>query len=184
MKKLVILFFLFLVLSSSLKAQLSITKMIGKNADKYKLGYCVFAFYDFPLTEEGNRSLRLELMDLAFFPGKEYNDTVQMSFGPALRTLSKAYLSIKLGYKYIFSEDQTGFYIEPSAGWARVIEADEGEANYGDGIALALETGYSLEVGQRGHVLNLGLKYENDRGGASHTISSTWIPYFLCLQYV
>jgi hypothetical protein len=172
MKKLLLLSVLTLILSSSLKAQLSITKMIGKDADKYKLGYCVFAFYDFPLTEEGNRSLRLELMDLAFFPGKQYNDTVQMSFGPALGTVSMAYLSIKLGYKYIFSEDQTGFYIEPSAGWARVIESDDGDATYGDGIALALETGYSLEVGQRGHVLNFGLKYENDRGGPSYTISS------------
>ena len=43
---------------------------------------------------------------------------------------------------------------------------------YGDGVALALEAGYSLEVGQRGHEINFGLKYETDLAGANHTISS------------
>ena len=41
-----------------------------------------------------------------------------------------------------------------------------------DGVAAALEAGYSLEVGQRGHEINFGLKYEADIAGANHTISS------------
>jgi hypothetical protein len=159
---------------SCLHAQLSVTKLIGKNSDKSKLGYCIFAFYEFPLSQSQNKSIRLELMDLAFFPGKENNTVVNSPYGPAVTTLSWGYLSTKLGYKYIFSETKTGIYVEPSAGFVRVVEAggSDEEKEYGDGLALAFETGYSLEVGQRGHVLNFGLKYENDRGGPSHTISS------------
>jgi hypothetical protein len=151
---------LLLALSTTINAQLSVVKMVGKNADQYKLGYCLFTFFDFPVTEEGNRSIRLELMDLAMFPGKDGNFFTTENM--------RSYLSIKLGYKYIFSESRTGIYVEPSAGWCRVVDYLEGmdEAAYGDGLALAFETGYSLEVGQKGHVLNFGLKYENDRGGS------------------
>src|SRR4030095_15730485 len=123
---------------------LSLTKMVGKNANKYKLGYDLFAFYDFPLNSEGNfKSIRLELMDLAYFPGKDGNGFTTGS--------ARAYISIKIGYKNIFSETKTGFYIEPSLGYCRVVEANEDEdATYGDGIAGAFEAGYNLEVGERG----------------------------------
>ena len=100
MKKNPALFILILIISAQAHAQLSLTKMVGKNADKYKLGYCVFAYYDFPLTEEGNKSIRLELMDLAYFPSKIGDN-------------ARAYISIKLGYKNIFSETKTGVYVEP-----------------------------------------------------------------------
>ena len=172
MKKL-FLFLLFSVIAAAgLSAQLVVSKMLGKNSDKYKLGYGVFSFLDFPLNQDGNRSIRVELMDFAYFPGKEDNTIFNTSMGRTVATISKGYISIKLGYKYIFSESRTGFYVEPSAGFARVVDAtdDESTTTHGDGLALAFETGYSLEVGQRGHVLNFGVKYENDRAGT--TISS------------
>ncbi len=172
MKKILLFSVVLAFIASSIHAQLSVTKMIGKNSDQYKLGYCLFTFWDFPLTDGGNRSIRLELMDLAYFPGKEYNTTLNTPNGPALTTMSKLYFTIKLGYKYIFSESRTGFYIEPSAGFGRVVDLGEDETTTtkGDGLAFAFETGYSLEVGQRGHILNFGVKYENDRGGS--TLSS------------
>lgn len=146
--------------------------MIGKNADKYHLGYSIFSFFEFPLKSSEHQSLRLELMDLAYFPGKQYNTTVVTPNGPELTTFSKLYFTIKLGYKYIFSENRTGFYMEPSAGFGRVVDLgeDESTTTKGDGLAFAFETGYSLEVGQKGHVMNFGVKYENDRGGS--TLSS------------
>ena len=169
MKKM-FLFSVFVIgLSTSIDAQLSLTKMIGKNSDKYKLGYGVFSFYDFPFNSSENQSIRLELMDFAFFPGKTYNTTVNTSVGPALATNSKLYFTIKLGYKYIFSETKTGFYVEPSAGYGRVVDLgeDDNTTTIGDVLALAFEAAYSLEVGQKGHVMNFGVKYENDRAGSA-----------------
>ncbi len=158
------LFILLLIVSYAGSAQLMVTKLVGKDSEKNSLGFGVFAYYDFPIGEMGNQSIRIELMDLAFFPAK--NSDVD----PA-----KAYISIKLGYKYIFSEEgKTGFYIEPQAGYCRVVATppELPDATYGDGIALAMEAGYSLEVGARGNAINFGLKFENDRAGKEHTISS------------
>jgi hypothetical protein len=165
MKKLLLLFFLFL-LYSSLDAQLSIAKLVGKNANNFKLGYGLFSFWDFHLNDQENKSIRLELMDIVVFPGKGGGSFFT-------NTTGKGYFSLKLGYKNIFSETKTGFYLEPSVGWCRVVSAEEPDGTYGDGIALALEGGYSLEVGERGHSFNFGLKYETDRAGSpSYTINS------------
>ena len=151
-----------LVACTFLHAQLSVAKIIVKDADKSKLGFGLFAFYDIPINEFGNSSIRLEIMDLVYFPKKTEED------------YSKGYFSAKLGYRYIFSETRTGFYVEPQVGYCRVAKTSQyqTEATYGDGVALAMEAGYSLEVGQQGNTVNLGLKLENDRAGAEHTISS------------
>jgi len=105
-------------------------------------------------------------MDLAYFPGKDGNGFTSGS--------ARAYISVKVGYKLILSETRTGWYIEPSLGYCRVVDApdNEPEATSGDGVAAALEGGYNLEAGQRGHELAVGLKYETDRAGRAHTISS------------
>lgn len=157
MKKIFSALLLATIAFTSTNAQLSIAKLVGKNANKYKFGYGLFSFYDFPINSTENQSVRLELMDLVFFPGKDGNVFTA--------TYGRNYISIKAGYKYIFSETKTGFYIEPAAGYTRVVDVlvDQDDPIYGDGVALALETGYSLEVGQRGHVMNFGLKYETDR---------------------
>jgi hypothetical protein len=164
LKKGLLLLFL-LAAAFCAKSQVMVTKIIGKYASQSQLGWGVFAFYDFPLFQSQNQSLRVELMDFAFFPTK--TDSVAVPIG---------YLSIKLGYKYVFSETKTGFYLEPSAGYCRVVFNDpsdwQTQTSYGDGVAAALEAGYSLEVGQRGHEINFGLKYEADIAGANHTISS------------
>lgn len=165
MKKVIFFALLLCMLALSSNAQLMVSKMIGKDASKYGMGYGLFTYLDFPLNN-GNQSIRIELADFAFFPTKGEN--FFMSTADA-----KGYLSIKLGYKYVFSETQTGFYLEPSAGYCRVVEVLEGEdATYGDGFAAALEGGYSIGIGQRGHSINLGLKYETDRGGTGYILNS------------
>ena len=165
MKKIFLFVILFSSLNTTSHAQLSLTKAVGKNADKYRLRYDLFSFISFPLNSE-NQSIRLELIDFAYFPGK--------TGGSAFTTPNGAgYLSIKLGYKYVFSETKTGFYLEPAVGYCRVVYSREGEdPTHGDGVAGAMEGGYSLEVGQKGHIINLGLKYETDRGSSSHIINS------------
>lgn len=165
MKKILFCLLVFCLFGFSSKAQLMVTKMIGKDADKYGLGVGFFTFLDIPLAQE-NQSFRVELFDFGFFPTKGEN--IFTSTADA-----KGYASIKLGYKYVFSESQTGFYLIPSAGYCRAVDVKEGEdATYGDGVAAALEGGYSIGVGQNGHAINLGLKYEYDRGNATHIIQS------------
>ncbi|MDQ3844108.1 MAG: hypothetical protein M3342_08860 [Bacteroidota bacterium] len=165
MKKITFSLFFVCLFSFASHAQLMVAKLVGKDAAKYGLGYGVFAYYDFPLAS-GNKSFRIELMDLAVFPSKGENLFTSTADG-------KAYISIKLGYKYVFSETQAGFYLLPSAGYCRAIFVPgDGEPTYGDGIAGALEGGYTLEVGQNDHPLNFGLKYEYDHGNATHIIQS------------
>jgi hypothetical protein len=53
-------------------------------------------------------------------------------------------------YFFIFlQKTRTGFYVEPQLGYVRVVHVDVQwtEGKYGDGVAAAFETGYSLEVG-------------------------------------
>ncbi|HEV8284839.1 MAG TPA: hypothetical protein VGQ09_11055 [Chitinophagaceae bacterium] len=164
-KKFFLLIFLIGFISSSLHSQLLVAKSIGKNSDSSKLGFGAFIFWEIPVNDIGNRSVMIELMDLAFFPPK--SDDAHTVIG---------YLSIRLGYRYIFSQEtKTGFYIEPSAGYCRVVsneDRNDGKAIYGDGIALATEVGYTVEVGQNGNSLNFGVKYETDRAGSKTTCSS------------
>jgi hypothetical protein len=143
--------------------QVMITKLVGKNSKNSKLGYGIFMFYEFPLTEEGNKSVRLELLDFAYYPRKD--DEASAVLG---------YVSVKLGYKYVFSETKTGFYLEPQAGYCRTVYQGpyEVEAVGKDGIAVALEGGYSIEVGERGNTINLGVKYEKAMTGSESSISS------------
>lgn len=162
MKKYFLVFSFTALISFTANSQLSVSKMLGKNAGNSTFGYGLFANYDFPLNDIGNRSLMIEFMDLVYFPPKN----------PDLYSVL-AYISIKAGYRYIFSEEtKTGFYVEPSVGYCRVVNSDGPEGTYGDGVALAAEAGYTIEVGQRGNNLNLGLKYETDLAGTNHTLSS------------
>ena len=165
MKKIIYSFVFTCLLTSVTHGQLMTSKMIGKGAANFGLGYGLFSYLDFPLTNE-NESFRIELMDLAFFPTKGENIFTSTAE-------SRGYISIKLGYKYVFSETQGGFYLIPSAGYSRVVFSKEGQdATYGDGIAAALEGGYTFLVGQKSNTINLGLKYEYDRGNSTHTIQS------------
>ena len=103
-------------------------------------------------------------MDFAYFPRKD--KTADNVIG---------YINIKLGYRHVFSETMTGIYVEPQAGFGRVIGSNNASApgkHYGDGVALAFETGYSQEIAQSGNTLNFGLKYEADMAGTDYSAYS------------
>lgn len=157
MKKIATLLFFTSLLSAGTHSQLMVSKLIGKNANNAKLGYGTFTFLDFPLKNADNQSIRIEILDFAYYPQK--SSDIDNTIG---------YVSIKGGYKYVFSEGQTGFYVEPSAGYCRVVASnnlDPLAKFYGDGFALALEGGYSLGVGQGDNAINFALKYETDQTG-------------------
>ncbi|HEX3766889.1 MAG TPA: hypothetical protein VHT72_00880 [Puia sp.] len=163
MKKYLLLFIVAVGFSTAAYSQLMVSKMLGKNADNSQLGYGFFTFLDFPLNTE-NTSIRLELLDMAYYPQK--NADVYSPIG---------YLSIKAGFKYVFSESQAGFYLEPSAGYCRVVNSGAENftnADSRDGIAMAMEGGYSLAVGQKDNTVNFALKYETDRAGTGFIINS------------
>lgn len=164
MRKYLLILLLGLAVSSSLHSQLAVLKMIGKNSGNSKIGFGTFLYYNFPVNEIGNNSVMIELLDLGFFPPKN-PDTISMA----------GYLSIKVGFKHIFSEEsKTGFYVEPSIGYGGVVVNINSTTNdvRHDGIALALEGGYNLEVGQRDNTLVFGLKYESDLAGAGASINA------------
>lgn len=162
MKRILISLSLIFLISLTANSQLAVYKMVGKNSANAKLGFGAFAFTQIPLNDIGNRNFVIELMDLAYFPQKDDN----------LNTVL-AYISIKLGYKYIFSEEtNTGFYLEPSAGYCRVVNNDSPDATFGDGFAAALESGYILGVGQQDNTINFGLKYESDMAGTIHKVNT------------
>jgi len=163
MKKYLLGFIIAVGFSSSSYSQLMVSKMLGKNAENAQLGFGFFTFLDFPLASE-NQSIRLELVDMAYYPQK--NVDIYSPIG---------YVSVKAGYKYVFSENQAGFYLEPSAGYCRVVNSGAENfvnADSKDGIALAMEGGYSLAVGQKDNTVNFALKYESDRAGSDFIINS------------
>jgi len=167
-KKLPLLLCVFMLALQS-QAQISVAKLLGENSSEYGPGYGVFAYLDIPLASE-NRSIRVEFRDLAFFAKKGENI---FNTKDDMRT----YLSSKLGYKYVFSETQQGFYVLPAVGYCQIVDAvdTDGEPDKtikSGGLASAMEVGYTLEVGQRSNTLNFGLKYEYDLGKAGQKLQS------------
>jgi hypothetical protein len=172
MKKVPILLFLAAILCTTASGQVMVSKFLGPNAKYAQLGWGIFAYYELPLHHE-NESIRIELLDFAFWPSKNSDSNFVIG-----------YLSIKAGYKYVFSETNAGFYIEPQAGWCRVVNSNNTQtlgSGYGDGLALALEGGYCLAVGRRDNTLNFGIKYESDLAGSVYNANS--IGFRVSLSY-
>jgi hypothetical protein len=94
MRKTFLLSAILLTVSIFAHSQLSILKTIGKNSKQNKLGYGLVGNYDIPLNEVGNQSVMIELLDTAFFPGKEIDDVGN--------EIARGYISVKLGDRNFF----------------------------------------------------------------------------------
>ncbi|MFT3948775.1 MAG: hypothetical protein QM763_17560 [Agriterribacter sp.] len=161
MTKKLLPFLITIFFSISSFAQLSVLKMTGKESRYSKIGYGLFANLSIPVNEAGNQHAVLELMDVAYFPSKEEGDFLI------------AYISVKARFRNVFSsEGNTGFLLEPQVGYCRVVRRGEYKATYGDGVAVAVVGGYSLEVDDRGNSIVFGLKYERDMAGREHTLQA------------
>ena len=149
--------FLFFFLSG----QVSVTKIVGKNAEGYKPGTGIFYSFDIPVNPTENNSVSIELFDFGNFSVKNNSGKEPT-----------AYLSVKAGFRHIFSaEGKTGLFIEPQAGYCWTT-SDKSYSSIQGGLALAIVTGYSLEVGFSGNSLLFGLKYETDLPGSNQQIST------------
>ena len=149
--------FLFFFLSG----QVSVMKIVGKNAEGYKAGTGIFYSFDLPVNPVENNSVIIELFDFGNFSVKNNSGKEPT-----------AYLSVKAGFRHIFSaEGKTGLFIEPQAGYCWTT-SDKSYSSIQGGLALAIVTGYSLEVGFSGNSLLFGLKYETDLPGSNQQIST------------
>jgi hypothetical protein len=149
--------FLFIFLSG----QVSVIKIVGKNANGYKPGTGIFYSFDLPVTPVENNSVTFELFDFGNF-------YVKNNYGKE----PTAYLSVKGGFRHIFNtEGKTGFFIEPQTGYCWTT-SDKHNLNIQGGIALAMVAGYSQEVGFSGHSLVFGFKYEMDLPGSERQINT------------
>ncbi len=149
--------FLFFFLSG----QVSVMKIVGKNAEGYKPGTGIFYSFDIPVNPAENNSISFELFDFGNFNVKNNSGKEPT-----------AYLSVKAGFRHIFSDEgKTGFFIEPQAGYCWTT-ADKSYSKVQGGLALAIVTGYSREVGFSGHSLLFGFKYETDLPGSNKQINT------------
>lgn len=149
--------FLFFFLSG----QVSVMKIVGKNAEGYKPSTGIFYSFDIPVNPMENNSVILELFDFGNFNVKN-NSGKEPS----------ACLSVKAGFRHIFSaEGKTGLFIEPQAGYCWTT-SDKSYSTIQGGLALAIVTGYSLEVGYSGNSLLFGFKYETDLPGNNKQINT------------
>ncbi|HVG11968.1 MAG TPA: hypothetical protein VM843_03140 [Flavisolibacter sp.] len=163
MKLLFLSFLSLIAFSLTSKSQVIVSKLIGKDAGRYGLGFGGSALFDFQLATE-NKSFRLDLELIAFPEKKHKLSTAETGY--------KTLVSVRGGYKYVFSETQLGLYVVPSAGYSRLIIEEGGQTAGHSGIAGALEVGYTFELGQMARKFNVGLKYEYDGVGSSNTIQS------------
>ncbi|HEX6848227.1 MAG TPA: hypothetical protein VF144_14695 [Chitinophagaceae bacterium] len=144
-----------------LSGQVSIMKVVGKNSEGYKPGTGIFYSFDIPVNPGENNCVIIELFDFANFNVKNNSGKEPT-----------AYVSVKTGFRHIFNaEGKTGFFIEPQAGYAWAT-SNKSYLNIQGGLALAIVTGYSLEVGFSGHSLLFGFKYETDLPGRDEQINT------------
>ena len=149
--------FLFFILSG----QVSVMKIVGKNAEGYKASTGLFFSFDIPVNPSENNSVVFEVFDFGNFNVKN-NSGKQPT----------AYLSVKSGFRHIFTtEGKTGLFIEPQAGYCWTT-SDKSYSTITGGLALAIVTGYSWEVGFRGNNLLFGFKYETDLPGSTKQINT------------
>ena len=150
-----------MILFIFLSGQVSVIKIVGKNADGYKPGTGIFYSFDLPVNQLENNSVAIELFDFANFYVKNNSGKEPT-----------AYLSVKGGFRHIFTrEGKTGFFIEPQAGYCWT-KSDKSYLNIQGGLALAMVTGYSQEVGFSGNSLVVGFKYEMDLPGSDRQFNA------------
>jgi|SRR5687767_1555762 len=144
-----------------LSGQVSVIKIVGKNADGYKAGTGIFYSFDLPVNPVENNRVTFELFDFGNFYVKNNSGKEPT-----------AYLSVKGGFRHIFNmEGKTGFFIEPQAGYCWTT-SDKYYVKIQGGLAFAIVTGYSQEVGFSGNSLVFGFKYEMDLPGSDKQINT------------
>ena len=167
-KKLIILSIICICYYAS-QAQIEVAKIIGKNSEKYGLGYSAFIKFSYPITDADDISL-------------EYGATVFMEKGSSTRGL--LYAPLKLGYRYTLNRTGRGFYVEPQLGFNTIgayTTYDQG-TNIDkkiNGFVGGVTAGYLFQP--LGNInFDIGLRFETVKfeGGSANAISLKLAHYF------
>src|SRR6266487_6573545 len=84
------------------KAQVEVSKLIGKNSSDYTIGYGGFLKFSHPVSDAADVSLEVGAI---VFQSKIYD-----GYGWAV-------VPVKAGYRYTLNGSGYGFYLEPQAGY-------------------------------------------------------------------
>ncbi len=145
-------------------AQIEVAKIIGKNSEKYVLGFGAFVKFSYPISEADD--VTLEIGASVF---REKNSTSN----------GLIYVPLKLGYRYSFDRTGSGFYIEPQLGYnliGAITTYDSDARKYIDkkinGITGSATAGYLFQP--IGNIkIDLGLRFETTHfdGGSANSVS-------------
>ena len=119
------LFTLCLIVSFAANAQIQVSKLIGKDSDKFKIGYGAFLEFSYPLSQVSDITLEGGFTIFDLKKDTRYGITT---------------IPVKLGYRYIFSDAGYGFYAEPQVGY-NVGGVDAADKKF-TGLVYAVGAGY------------------------------------------
>ncbi len=102
MKKQLIAFIILCCSFSASRAQLFVSKLIGKNSNQYSTGIGGFYGFSFPISEAD--AVTAEIGFNVFFLKEDTRYGIVTA-------------PLKLGYSYTFDRTGTGFYVEPQLGY-------------------------------------------------------------------
>jgi hypothetical protein len=94
---------IFLLLITSLQAQLEVSHLLPHKGRNYGLGYGCFLKSSYPISDGDDISLEVGIK-FNFESGTDLQDGI-------------AVCPLKLGYRYTFDRDGTGLYVEPQLGY-------------------------------------------------------------------
>ena len=151
MKKL-LLIGLVIMLSSTIKAQIFVSQMVGDKGKDYDNGLGAFLHFSFPVTEGDDITAEAGFNWYVLKANKEFSTIT---------------VPLKLGYRYSFNRRGSGFYVEPQVGYnaygiTPVVNEFTKKLENGNFTApvAAFNVGYLIDVGSIGQV-NIGARYES-----------------------
>ena len=150
---------LFIAIKSS--AQLSLIKMVGNDTKDYKLGAGLYLKAGYPVSEADDITVEAGCYIFSLY---DYS----LKYGTVV-------IPAKVGYRYTFNREGTGFYVEPQVGYNIYGVSTLNVNGYAkdfkyNGVVLAAGTGYLFSVSSA--PLDLNLHYETiiDKGGSNNYV--------------
>ncbi len=142
-------------------AQIEVAKIIGKNSEKYGVGFGAFLKLAFPISEGDDISVEI---GASIF--REKNSS----------TNGLAYVPLKLGYRYSINRTGSGFYVEPQMGYNVYGAYTTYDQTYIDkkinGFVGSATAGYLFQpIGNI--TFDLGLRFETIQfnGGSANSVA-------------
>lgn len=144
-----------ILISFRLSAQLQVSKLIGKNSEKFSLGYGGFIKYAHPVSNGSDISLEIGFVSFSLKSNDAYGWIV---------------VPLKAGYRYTLNQTGHGFYVEPIVGY-NFVGVDPSDKRF-TGLVYGGGTGYLFKPAGKINI-DLGIQYESalHAGGAANYVS-------------